>query len=298
MREGVANHAARAAASSHSVPRVVVYGRVRCVLCVCIVRQTPCPPGTWSNATGLSAPCTQLCAAGYICVVGSTTPAPVPCGSPDMYCVQGVWEAAPVPSGFYFWGGLDNGTTRMGISPCPAPSSNGGVGVYCPPGSGSMVPCEAGYYGNASQLSVSTCSGPCAAGYFCPLGSSSPTTRPCGSAAVYVGTSGAVQVQYFGKSVRPHRLRPMTFVSAVVACVMFIHIPPNPISVQLSYPSISGSIRYCPAGSAAPIAVHDGYFSVPESDDAALRKDALQCPPGSYCEAGVRYLCPSGRLKD
>jgi hypothetical protein len=183
-----------ATASSRSAPRVVVCGRVPCVSCVCVarcvVRQAPCPPGTWSNATGLSAPCTQLCAAGYICVAGSTTPAPVPCGSPAVYCVQGVWEAAPVPAGFYSWGGLDNGTTRVGISPCPAPSSNGGVGVYCPSGSGSMLPCDAGYYGNASQLSVSTCSGPCAAGYFCPLGSSSPTSSACGSAAVYVWPLG------------------------------------------------------------------------------------------------------------
>jgi hypothetical protein len=189
----------------------------------CVVRQAPCPPGTWSNATGLSAPCTQLCAAGYICVAGSTTPAPVPCGSPAVYCVQGVWEAAPVPSGFYSWGGLDNGTTRVGISPCPAPSSNGGVGVYCPTGSGSMVPCDAGYYGNASQLSVSTCSGPCAAGYFCPLGSSSPTMSACGSAAVYVGFWNFRLEEcglYLWQISATPPVRPMPFVSAVVACAM------------------------------------------------------------------------------
>jgi hypothetical protein len=278
---------------------VFANGRVRCVLCVrvvrCVVRQTPCPPGTWSNATGLSAPCIQLCAAGYICIAGSTSPTPQPCGSPDVYCVQGVWEAAPVPSGFYSWGGLDNGTTRMGISPCPAPSSNGGVGVYCPSGLGSMLPCEAGYYGNASQLSVSTCSGPCAAGYFCPLGSSSPTMSACGSAVVYVGPSGAVEVKCLANQYDPTDSDRLSFVSTVVdSCLCNGRtLSPCPTPSFSMLPN-----RYCPAGSTAPIAVPDGYFSVPESDDAALRKDALQCPPGSFCSAGVRYLCPSGRLKE
>ena len=198
---------------------------VRACIVRCVGRQAPCPPGTWSNVTGLSTPCTQPCTAGYICVAGSTTPAPAPCGSPDVYCVQGVWEAAPVPSGFYSWGGLDDGTTRMGISPCPVPSNNGGVGVYCPSGSGSMMPCEAGYYGNASQLSVSTCSGPCAAGYFCPLGSSSPTMSACGSAAVYVGPIGIVQVQSLANQCDPNGSDRLSLVSAVVACAMVALCP-------------------------------------------------------------------------
>jgi hypothetical protein len=154
--------------------------------------QVLCHPGTWSNATGLSAPCTQLCTPGYVCAAGSTSPAPRPCGSFEVYCPKGTGEPLPVPAGFYSWGGLDDGTTRVGISPCPAPSDNGGVGVYCPLGLGRMLPCVGGYFGDASQLNVPTCSGPCVPGHFCPPGSSSPTMSPCGSAAVYVDKSDAV----------------------------------------------------------------------------------------------------------
>ena len=34
-------------------------------------------------------------------------------------------------------------------------------------------------------LSTASCSGACAAGYYCPAGSTSPDARPCGSTAVY-----------------------------------------------------------------------------------------------------------------
>ncbi len=247
--------------------------------------QVLCPPGTWSNVTGLSGPCTQPCAPGYVCAAGSTTAAPRPCGSPDVYCPQGTGEAIPVPSGFYSWGGFDNGTTRVGVSPCPAPGSNGGVGVHCPTGLGSMLPCAAGYYGNASQLNVSTCSGPCAAGYYCPLGSSSPTMNPCGSAAVYVAAVSQ-------ETVRATLLSDLCF-----SCCPLPREPGSQASVLAPlapFPSTHALDRYCPVGSGVPIPVPDGHFSAPESDDVALRREALPCPSGSYCVAGARLLCPSG----
>jgi len=37
------------------------------------------------------------------------------------------------------------------------------------------VPCPGGTYGDTAGLATSACAGPCAAGYYCPPGSVSPT---------------------------------------------------------------------------------------------------------------------------
>jgi hypothetical protein len=69
------------------------------------------------------------------------------------------------------------GVVTNGCTTCP-------VGSFCP-GDNTIQPCAAGYYGDITGMSVSTCSGPCPPGYFCPAGTSVPTANPCGSAAYY-----------------------------------------------------------------------------------------------------------------
>lgn len=45
---------------------------------------------------------------------------------------------------------------------------------------------------------------------------------------------------------------------------------------------------FCPAKSGAPSKVSQGYYSNPSRSMQAI------CPPGSFCQEGVEYLCPAG----
>ena len=62
--------------------------------------------------------------------------------------------------------------------------------------------CQAGRYGSGANLRTSaTCTGPCAAGYFCPSGSSSAQQVKCGNARLYCPSSSssprAVKAGYY-----------------------------------------------------------------------------------------------------
>ena len=52
-------------------------------------------------------------------------------------------------------------------------------GSFCVAGSSISTPCSPGYYGPDFNMTISTCSGACSAGYFCLLGSTTPTANPC-----------------------------------------------------------------------------------------------------------------------
>ncbi len=59
----------------------------------------------------------------------------------------------------------------------------------CEPGHYCMnavkMPCPEGYFGNVSSLSTEECSGVCPKGFYCPQGTISPLSNPCGDASVY-----------------------------------------------------------------------------------------------------------------
>ena len=179
---------------------------------------TQCPRGTFGNTTGLTlSSCTGLCAAGYY---GSTPAASSPsCSGPcaaGYYCPDGSTSAtqAPCAVGQYSTGGAASCTacpagqfgnaTALTTSSCSGPCA---PGYYCLQGStnATAAPCDVGQYstggvsvcsscpggtfGNATSLTTSSCSGPCAAGYACPAGSTNATAIPC--AAGQYSTGGA-----------------------------------------------------------------------------------------------------------
>ncbi len=95
-------------------------------------------------------------------------PAGLACDSPLLYCpanssralaTPGTHYAIPTEEGLFF-----NSTV------CEP-------GWYCTEGRRRM--CPAGRYGDAPGGVNASCVGPCADGYFCALGSSSPTAAPC-----------------------------------------------------------------------------------------------------------------------
>ena len=135
--------------------------------------QALCPGGVFGNATGLAtALCSGLCTAGYYCPANSTSPTAFPCGDVSVYCPAGSATPRIASSGEYTVGNTE--VTRNATVPCPS-------GSYCVGGVATL--CPAGRFGCADRLGDPDCNGPCAAGFFCPSGSTHNQQSPCGGNA-------------------------------------------------------------------------------------------------------------------
>ncbi len=103
---------------------------------------TPCDPGKFCDSLGLSLP-TGLCIAGYYCISAAQSSTP-PNGATGGVCARG---------GFCPAGSWQS-------SPCPAGTFNNQTGSRDP---SSCYPCTPGYYCVNAMLPAPT--GPCSAGY-------------------------------------------------------------------------------------------------------------------------------------
>ena len=134
-----------------------------------------CPPGAYGASETLStSKCSGLCSAGYWCQSRSTSQTENKCGNYTHYCPAGSAAPLAAPAGFYTTKGAEvtsDVETRTSILICPR-------GYYCTDGLRKL--CPAGTYGSTEGLASGTCSGECAAGWFCPAGSTSPKQEPCG----------------------------------------------------------------------------------------------------------------------
>ena len=226
----------------------------------------PCPEGSFSAQTGLTnkSQC-QTCGPGQYCKgVGVTGATALDCDK-GYYCVQGVNVPNPEPQTFNGIGGV-----------CPR-------GYYCPKGAAHFknYPCPVGTFNNNThQTSVSDCedcsrghycgneglevpSGTCYAGFYCLLGSVTPT--PDGS----VPTQGAPCI--------PGHFCP-NGTSTPVACQSGTYNPNH--GEAECFP--------CPAG----------YYCL---ENSTTYNDTV-CPVGHYCPTGTmysqQYPCPSGTFLD
>lgn len=89
-------------------------------------------------------------------------------------------EPNPNPS-FNF--NSDSSVTRYREFPCEP-------GYYC--ANGLRFKCPAGFYGSVEQETRPQCAGLCMAGYYCPLGSTSPYQNPCGGFDRYCPTGSSL----------------------------------------------------------------------------------------------------------
>lgn len=155
--------------------------------CVNAIKHS-CRGGYYGSTTGLSNEnCSGLCSPGWYCRAMATSSKQYACGSdPRFYCSSGSEHRLSVAQGYYavdYYAGDDH--------------NDGGYSnqVICDRGSycirGVKHLCPAGRYGSVQQSSNSSCTGACAAGFYCIAGSTNERAMPCGNSSVYCpeGTS-------------------------------------------------------------------------------------------------------------
>ena len=291
----------------------------------------PCPDGTFGNSTGLQteAECsdclngyycgsdgttqpTGKCFAGFVCVLGSSTPQPngadmsvgYPCPQ-GTYCVEGSTAPQFCPVGTY-----NNRTQLASIDECSLclpgqfcdvarlvlPSGNCLQGYYCILGSSTPTPT------NDSIGNI------CPRGYFCPEGSSQP--QPC-NVGYYQPELGATSVNDC-LSCNPGMYCSGTgLVAPSGNCSSGYYCSSAAKSAQPLANSSAGGIcplgHQCPPGSSAPEPCRTGTYSnitgaelcfiCPAGYSCTNSITADQCSPGFYCPAGTGFdqqPCPRG----
>jgi hypothetical protein len=95
------------------------------------------------------------------------------------------------------------------------PEHSGEAGTYSAGSAGVCSLCPAGAFGNATGLVSSACSGPCLAGYACPVGSTNATVTLCPPGTYSTGGAGVCTVCSAGT---PYSGPGATSVSACVSC--------------------------------------------------------------------------------
>ena len=306
-----------------------------------------CSPGEYCDSTGLSQPIGS-CDAGYFCVGGSTTPTPVGSAFGDVcdlghYCPEGASQPLPClpgsfsslplatncslcPAGFY----CTNTTSEPVL--CPQ-------GYYCPPSTGfDWLACPPGTFSNSEGLSTvndctlctggSYCSGialrsvtgQCDPGFFCSVGSDSPTPDGVSN----VGLAGPCPEGSYCpmETTVPLLCPPGTFsnvthlvdVSQCLPCSPGFYCEESGLSIPsgLCFPgyycTLSSSspaplsndttggvcpiAHFCPEGSTVPLECEPGTYN-----PNIGREQCLPCPSGFFCPGNsteVDLICPVG----
>mmetsp|Transcript_4786 Transcript_4786/g.9600 ORF Transcript_4786/g.9600 Transcript_4786/m.9600 type:complete len:915 (-) Transcript_4786:28-2772(-) len=242
-----------------------------------------CPAGRWGGTEGLqSSECSGLCDKGHYCEVGSTSATQAAC-----------------PAGRY---GANEGLTSSSCSRDCDPEGT------CEP-----TVCARGHYCPAASTIAESveCGGP---DKFCPAGSSTPTAVSAGhytlgdfsllgkDQSIYDENrrfdetvcepgrycSGGVRLKCAGGSYGSSTANTASTCDGLCSAGHFC--PQGSISTtenRCGSPNV-----YCPQGSAAPVDVPYGYYSITGAHDT--RSAIAICPRGSFCVKGVAHLCPAG----
>lgn len=302
---------------------------------------TSCDEGSYCNGTGLISP-TDLCDSGYYCDGGADTPtqhdcpeghfcergptSPTPC-LPGSYMLSiKAFECDVCPPAFFC-------TPQDGIDPvvCPAgfycPEGTGVDKLSCPPGTyghdvglsneQNCTQCDAGQY--CDSLNATAPSGPCRAGYFCTVGSDTPTPEDG-----FTGTAGACPEGFYceiGSTVPTPcpegTFSNVTHLEAESECTLCLEgryceaknlTEPSGDCAAGFYCTRGAKVdtpqgndgtggpcfegHYCPVGTAVPIACNAGTYNPLEQ-----QSECFKCPAGYYCPANTtifQLVCPQG----
>lgn len=255
-----------------------------------------------NNAQHAHKPC-DLCPPGSYCLTEALAR---PCGAIDIYCPIGSVEPTKVSDGYYTIPEDADETERSDQEECQQGYyCSGGIkricpkGFYCPT-KGLMVPIACG---NSTVFCEEGATSPTQVtkGYF-SIGGSNSTTRdgqqisPLGHYAID-GIVHPCQEGHYGSELG------LSADGCSGICEAGFYCPVA--SIDGRQVACGRSDLFCPAGSASPAQVRDGYFSATEDEP---------CPPGTFFEpfpdeeAGVSpietsleegecVLCPEGTYK-
>ncbi|KAJ8280617.1 hypothetical protein GJAV_G00056950 [Gymnothorax javanicus] len=258
---------------------------------------TPCPPGTFSNSTGLtgvqqcvscppghycsssnSTSPTGVCFAGHYCAAGSVSPtqhqaemgqyAPAGAARPQL-CPLGTFQPARGQSSCLACerGHVCNQTGLAQPIPCPP-------GHYCPTGTSVPRPCPLGsYLAQRGGEEVRHCS-PCDAGRFCPSPGLSAPQGPCDPGFYCIGGASTAS--------------PVNSSSGGV-CSAGYYCPSGTRHPQ-EYPCPPGTWSNAPGGmdTSSCWLCPAGFFC----DGLALIQPSGLCAPGFYCTGGAVSSTP------
>ena len=244
----------------------------------------PCPAGTFQGSSGQSS--CSACTAGYYCpTTNMSTPIECPTG---YYCPTG--SLAPLPC---IPGTFRDTTRATALSDCTLCTA----GNYCGNYGLSAVsnPCAAGYYcqlGSMYQypstaVSGASVYGPCPAGYYCPQGTTSSTANACPAGSynpAQLGTSSSACLKCTAGRYCAGTAN--TNDSSICPAGYFC---PEETSDYTLNPCTPGF--FCAAGSDYQKPCLPGTYS-----DTAQQSSCTNCPAGSYCPRGSSSItpCPVG----
>ncbi|XP_021231889.1 SCO-spondin-like isoform X4 [Numida meleagris] len=211
----------------------------------------PCPPGHYCGKENLTAP-SGKCDAGW-------------------FCISAAWTSQPFD--------LDNYTSANCLCPATATGGKCIAGFYCPEGSPEPLPCHAGFYCNASGLSVP--SGECSAGFYCKGGAvlPNPTDDVTGNicpAGTYC-TAGSAEP----------KLCPAGTFSSLPGRRTLAECQPCPSGFYCEGPGLSAPTGEC----------WEGYYC-DNQQGPVIDFTLYPCSQGFYCPQGTsrstQYSCPAG----
>ncbi len=218
-----------------------------------------------------SSSATQIpCSGGYYCGAGSSTATQYPCAT-GAFCPLASAAATICTAG--------NFCNTTGLS---AVSGACSVGFFCPPGSNSSFshPCPPGTIGNTTLLTrVEDCA-TCPPRFACAAGTNPDTQPPVACAAGYFCPAGSSSAQQ-------------------VACAAGTYSASTNASAAFDCQTCEVSGSYCPAASTAPLLCAAGSFSnatgaatcqttpAGSFNDLSGANASAACPAGTFSAAGA-----------
>lgn len=235
--------------------------------------QIPCPGGTYNpNISGTDINSCLPCTSGNYCPPGSSQS--LPC-TPGSYCTGGNTVPTACIAGTY--SAIFGASSAANCTLCTA-------GNYCPSGSTATVSCPVGTFSNMTGLTdVSQCqactagstcgsigltspSGSCAQGYYCPVGTSLTNQYPC-PGGTYTDLTN------------------LTNAASCTICPKGFSCPQGTGGIS-NPPLPCAPGFYCPLGTtvSTQFPCNPGTYS-PFSNLTAAN-ECLPCPAGNYCSGG------------
>ncbi|EKX43721.1 hypothetical protein GUITHDRAFT_110175 [Guillardia theta CCMP2712] len=264
-----------------------------------------CPPGTYSNRSGLASfsEC-ESCLPGMYCSEWGLTAPTGPCAA-GFYCTSGAADPNASMCDPRSVSSVLTCATSLLYKECSPNLTCGGIcpaGYFCPVGSPTPTACTPGYYCDKDGQGI--VSGPCSSGYFCGYssggaGASTPTPDsadsrgPC-PVGYYCPEGTVYPIPCPKGTFRPYLKGQAN--SSCLACTPGFYCPVQGLSNVSGYPCSGGF--YCPGGQST--GTPSGYQCPVGHECPEGSKSPKTCPPAYYqndvgqsackvCEAG--YYC-------